>query len=167
MIMIAAVNNNWAIGENNDLLYHISRDMKFFREKTKENVIIIGRKTLESFPNGKPLKNRINIVMTHDEGFSCDDTIIVHDLGELFDAVSIFEGLEVYVCGGAEIYKLLEPYCDTAYITKIDDDRKAQKYMPNLDEASGWVLAEKSEEYNEDGYSFRFCTYKNTSTNKL
>ena len=76
MILIAAVNNNWGIGAENDLLYHIPRDMKFFRGKTKDNIIIVGRKTLESFPNGAPLKYRDNIVLTRDSSYNANGAVI-------------------------------------------------------------------------------------------
>ena len=163
MKMIAAVNNNWGIGSDNDLLYHISEDMKFFRSKTKDNVIIVGRKTLESFPGGKPLKNRVNIVLTRDKNYSCDDAIIVNDVDSLFIELKKFSDKDIYVCGGGEIYKLLCPFCDTAYITKVFDDMEAKKFMPNLDELTHWELTEESETFNDGNYSFKFCTYTNKS----
>ena len=163
MKLIAAVNNNWGIGKDNDLLYHISTDMKFFRSKTKDNVIIVGRKTLESFPGGNPLKNRVNIVLTRDINYTCDDAIIVHNINELLDKLNDYRNLEIYVCGGEEIYNLLCPYCDTAYITKIDDNLDAQKFFPNLDKMPDWKVTEESEELSENGYNFKFCTYINKS----
>lgn len=163
MILIAAVNNSWGIGAGNDLLYHIPRDMKFFRGKTKDNIIIIGRKTLESFPNGAPLKYRDNIVLTRDSSYRAEGAVICNNISAVSDYIGSHKDKEVFVCGGAEIYRLLLPYCSLAYITKIYDDKQAEKFMPNLDIENGWVLEETSEEYNEDGYSFRFCTYKNTN----
>lgn len=163
MILIAAVNNSWGIGAENDLLYHIPRDMKFFRGKTKDNIIIIGRKTLESFPNGAPLKYRDNIVLTRDSSYMAEGAVICNNISAVSDYIGSHKDKEVFVCGGAEIYRLLLPYCSLAYITKIYDDKQAEKFMPNLDIENGWVLEETSEEYNEDGYSFRFCTYKNTN----
>lgn len=163
MILIAAVNNGWGIGAENDLLYHIPRDMKFFRGKTKDNIIIIGRKTLESFPNGAPLKYRDNIVLTRDSSYRAEGAVICNNISAVSDYIGSHKDKEVFVCGGAEIYRLLLPYCSLAYITKIYDDKQAEKFMPNLDIENGWVLEETSEEYNEGGYSFRFCTYKNTN----
>ena len=163
MILIAAVNNNWGIGAGNDLLYHIPRDMKFFRGKTKDNIIIVGRKTLESFPNGAPLKYRDNIVLTRDSSYNANGAVICNDIEAVSDYINSHTDKEVYVCGGAEIYSLLLPYCSLAYITTIDDDKQAEKFMPNLDVEKNWVLYETSEEFDENGYKFRFCTYKNTN----
>ena len=162
MKMIVAVNNNWGIGKDNDLLYHISQDMKFFREKTKGNIIIVGRKTLESFPDSKPLKFRTNVVLTRDKDYSQDDCIILHNLTDLFGYLKSTKD-EVYVCGGEEIYKLLEPYCDVAYVTKINDNKDATKFFPDLDKLSNWEITSESDEYNEDNYSFKFVEYKNNN----
>ncbi len=160
MKLIAAVNNNWGIGKGNDLLYHIPTDMKFFRSKTKDNIIIIGRKTLESFPNSKPLPYRINIVLTRDTSYAAEGTVLCNNLDDVFSYIKTVDK-DVYVCGGAEIYKLLLPYCDVAYITKIYDDKNAEKFMPDLDNDDNWELFEKSEDIEENGLTFSFCTYKN------
>lgn len=161
MKLIAAVNNEWGIGKNNDLLYHIPEDMKFFRAKTKDNIIIIGRKTLESFPGGKPLKNRVNIVMTRDLNYKCEEAVVVHSVEEIADAAKKYAGKEIYLCGGEKIYKLLLPYCEEAFITKVYDSCECEKFMVNLDEKSDWYLSEKSNIFEDSGYKFSFCTYKN------
>ena len=161
MKLIAAVNKNWGIGKDNDLLYHIPGDMKFFRAKTKDNVIIVGRKTLESFPESKPLKFRTNIVLTNDINYKVNDAVIMHSVDDVLDFVKKINDKDVYVCGGEQIYSLLLPYCETAYITKIEDDKSAQKFMPNLDTNSDWILSDESEQIFENGYSYKFCTYTN------
>lgn len=167
MIIIAAVDKNWGIGKDNDLLYHIKEDMKFFRSKTKDNIIIIGRKTLESFPDAKPLKNRINLVLTTNKNYKADkDAIILTSIGEIFEYIKNYPEKDVYVCGGANIYNELLPYCETALITKINDEKDAQKYMPNLDNNPDWEMSEISETLYEDDLSFNFCTYKNKRTKK-
>ncbi len=163
MILIAAVNNNWGIGKGNDLLYHISEDMKFFRSKTKDNVIIIGRKTLESFPGGKPLKNRVNIVLTTDKNYKAEDTVICNSVYEVLEKTKDYPDKEIYLCGGEKVYREFLDYCDTALITKVFDDKDAEKFLANLDEAENWDLTDTSEIIEEDGLSFQFCTYKNTS----
>lgn len=167
MILIAAVNNNWGIGKDNDLLYHIPEDMKFFRSKTKENLIIVGRKTLESFPGGEPLKNRINIVITRNKDYDAKGGIVCTDVKELKNSLKPYTDKEVYICGGEQIYKQFLPYCHTALITKVYDDKACEKYMPNLDEIDNWVLSEKSEDYTDNGLSFCFCTYTNNSPKNL
>lgn len=160
MKLIVAVNNNWGIGKGNDLLYHLPTDMKFFRNKTKDNIIIIGRKTLESFPDSKPLPYRTNIVLTRDCSYSADGTVICNNLSEVFENIKTTQK-DVYVCGGAEIYELLLPFCSEAFVTKVYDDRDAQKFMPNLDDNDNWELVEKTENIEENGLTFSFCTYKN------
>lgn len=161
MKIIAAVNKNWGIGKDNDLLYHIPGDMKFFRSKTKDNIIIVGRKTLESFPEGKPLKFRTNIVLTKNTDYFAEDAVIKHSVDDILAYLKDFPEKEIYVCGGAQIYELLLPFCSEAYITKIDDDIEAEKFMPNLDSHQDWKLTEESQSFLENGYSYKFCTYKN------
>lgn len=167
MNLIVAVNENWGIGSGNDLLYHIPQDMKFFRSKTKDNVIIIGRKTLESFPNGNPLKNRINIVLSTDKDYKKDDVIVVNSVEQLWDYLKAYQDKEIYLCGGEQIYKLLYNYCDTAYVTKIFDSKNAEKYMQNLDLEENWEIADTSPILEDGGYKFRFLTYKNNSPIKF
>jgi len=161
MKLIAAVNKNWGIGKDNDLLYHIPGDMKFFRSKTKDNIIIVGRKTLESFPDGKPLKFRTNVVLTTDTNYKADDAVIFNTVDDIVSYVKNHSDKDVYVCGGAQIYNLFLPLCSTAYITKIDDDKDAEKFMTNLDDNPDWKLIEQSETFVENGYSYKFCTYTN------
>ena len=160
MNVIAAVNENWGIGKNNDLLYHLPSDMKFFREKTKGNIIIVGRRTLESFPNAAPLKDRINIVLTKDKSYKKENAIICGGISQLFDILKKYDSKSIYVCGGEMIYSLLLPYCDTAYITKVFDSAPSEKFFPDLDKNPDWKLDFQSEQMVENGLSFAFCTYK-------
>ena len=162
MKLIAAVSSEWGIGYNNDLLFHIPEDMKFFRSKTKDNVIITGRKTLESFPGGKPLKNRINIVLTNNKSYKVEDAVTVNTVSELFNRLDTISGKEIFVCGGEQIYKLLLPYCDTAFITKIEAHKLCDKFFPNLDNEPCWRLTNKSERHSDNGLDFTFLTYTNS-----
>ena len=146
MNAIAAVDVNWAIGNKNRLLTSIPADMKFFREKTMGHVVVMGRKTLESFPNGLPLKNRVNIVLTANRSYRVKDAIIVHTKEELLEELKKYDSNELYVIGGGSIYEMLIPYCDTAYITKIDHAYAADTYFPNLDQMDDWEMTEVSEE---------------------
>ncbi len=161
MKLIVAVNNYWGIGKGNDLLYHIPSDMKFFRSKTKDNIIIIGRKTLESFPDAKPLPYRTNIVLTRDSTYQADGTVICNNTDEVFEYLKNNSERDVYVCGGEEIYKLFLPYCIEALVTKVNDNCEAEKFMPNLDEDKNWELTNQSEIMADNGFEFCFCTYKN------
>ncbi len=161
MKLIAAVSENWGIGKDNGLLFSIPTDMKFFRETTKGHTVVMGRKTLESFPGGKPLKNRVNIVLSKQlkdgEGYT-----VVRSLEELLEAVSKIDD-QVFIIGGESIYKLLLPYADTAYITKVDAIVPADSFMPNLDNDKLWEMESSSAKISENDLSFRFCTYKRIS----
>lgn len=160
MNLIAAVDSNWAIGNKNKLLVSIPEDMKFFRTTTTGRVVVMGRKTLESFPNGLPLKNRTNIVLTRDRGYRAGDAIIVHDLDGLHRELEKYDSRDIYVIGGEKIYKQLVDACDTAYITKIDFAYAADAYFPNLDEMPEWEIVEESEEQTYFDLEYVFAKYK-------
>jgi dihydrofolate reductase len=160
MKMIASADRNWAIGYKNELLTRIPSDMKFFRSKTVGKVIVMGRKTLESFPNGLPLPKRINIVLTSKENFEAKDAVIVHSLEELLEELKQYDSEQIYVVGGESIYRQLEPYCDTAYITRINHAFQADTYFPNLDQMEGWALVEESEEHTCFDLEFHFNCYR-------
>lgn len=160
MNLIVAVDRNWAIGKDNALLESIPDDMKFFRETTTGNVVVMGRKTLESFPGGRPLKNRTNIVLTNNRAFEREGAIIVHSMDQLDDVLSQFDSDRIFVIGGASIYRLLLNRCDTAYITKIHHAYDADTWFPNLDEKPEWELAECSDTKEYQDLTYCFCTYK-------
>ena len=160
MNAIAAVDANCAIGNKNRLLTSIPADMKFFREKTMGHVVVMGRKTLESFPNGLPLKNRINIVLTANRSYKVKDAIIVHTKEELLEELKKYDSNELYVIGGGSIYEMLIPYCDTAYITKIDHVYAADTYFPNLDQMNDWEMTEVSEEQTCFDLEYVFAKYE-------
>ena len=160
MNAIAAVDANWAIGNKNRLLTSIPADMKFFREKTMGHVVVMGRKTLESFPNGLPLKNRINIVLTANRSYKVKDAIIVHTKEELLEELKKYDSNELYVIGGGSIYEMLIPYCDTVYITKIDHAYAADTYFPNLDQMDDWEMTEVSEEQTCFDLEYVFAKYE-------
>lgn len=160
MKIIVAVSENWGIGKNNDLLFSIPTDMKFFRETTKGNTVVMGRKTLESFPGGNPLKNRTNVVisrtMNPDEK---EGVVVFRSIEEFIENKNRFDD-EIFIIGGASIYKQMLEYADTALVTKVDATVDADAYMPNLDEDNNWILSDCSDEITENGLTFRFCTYK-------
>ena len=160
MKAIAAVDSNWAIGNKNRLLTSIPADMKFFREKTNGQVVVMGRKTLESFPNGLPLKNRTNIVLTANRSYQVKDAIIVHTQEELLEELKKYDSEEIYIIGGESIYRMMIPYCDTAYITKIDHSYEADTYFPNLDEMEDWQMTEESEEQTCFDLEYAFTKYE-------
>lgn len=158
MKLIAAVDKNWGIGNKGKLLISIPDDMKFFRETTTGNVVVMGRKTLESFPGGKPLKDRINIVLTTDKNYHIDGATVCHSVDEVLSELKKYDTDNVYIIGGGSIYELFEPYCDTALITRIDYAYDADTHFPDLNK-KGWRLTEESEEQTYFDVIYHFCTY--------
>ncbi len=160
MNVIAAVDKNWAIGKENKLLVSIPADMKFFREMTTGKAVVMGRKTLESFPNGLPLKNRTNIVLSANPAYQVKDAIVVHSKDELNEELRRYHSDDIYVIGGESVYRMMLEECDTAYITKIDYSYEADSYFPNLDEKDNWRLEAESEEQTYFDLEYCFLKYK-------
>ena len=159
MNLIASVDKNWAIGLKNKLLVRIPEDQRFFRETTTGKVVVMGRKTLESFPGGLPLKNRTNIVLTRDRGYDAKGAIVVHSLEELLKKLEQYPSQDIYIIGGESIYRQLLPYCDVAHITRIDYAYEADSWFPNLDERTEWQVTGESEEqtyFNLEYYFYRY-----------
>lgn len=160
MNLIAAVDNNWAIGKNNNLLVRIPMDQKFFRETTTGKVVVMGRKTLESFPGGRPLKMRTNIVLTHNPNYKVENAIVVHSMDELHEELKKYKSEDIYVIGGEKIYEQLLDECDVAHITKINFSYDADAYFPNLDERPEWKITGGSEEQTYFDLEFYFYKYE-------
>lgn len=160
MKLIASADKNWGIGFKNKLLVSIPTDMKFFRQTTTGKIVVMGRKTLESFPNGLPLKNRTNIVLTGNKDYRVKDAVIVHTLEELQEELKRYQSDDIYVIGGERIYRQLLPLCDTAYITRIDHAFQADTFLPNLDELEDWKMTEEGEEQTCFDLEFRFTKYE-------
>ncbi|MCD8132449.1 MAG: dihydrofolate reductase [Clostridiales bacterium] len=160
MNLIAAVDRNWAIGLNNKLLVQIPADMKFFHETTTGNVVVMGRKTLESFPNGRPLPNRVNIVLTQDPSYRVRDAVIVHSIDELHEELRNYPSEDIYVIGGESIYRQLVDECDVAHITKINYTYEADAWFPNLDEKPEWQITADSEEQTYFDLEYYFYKYE-------
>lgn len=160
MNLIVAVDENWGIGKDNKLLVSIPADMKFFRETTTGKVVVMGRKTLESFPGGLPLKNRTNIVLTHNLSYQAKGAVLVHSEEELMRELENYPSEDVYVIGGESIYRQLLPYCDTAHVTKIGYTYEADSYFPNLDELDQWEETAASEEQTYFDLEYQFVKYE-------
>lgn len=157
MKLIVAADKNWAIGKDNDLLCHLPGDLKYFKERTTGKTVVMGRKTLESLPGGKPLPKRTNIVLTRDESFEKEGCVIIHSIEELLEK---YGQEDLMVMGGAEIYTKLLPYCDTCYITEIDKEFEADKHIPNVSADPSFEKVWESDEQIENGISYRFVEYK-------
>ena len=160
MNLIVAVDKNWAIGKENKLLVSIPQDMKFFRETTIGKVVVMGRKTLESFPGGQPLKQRTNIVLTTDKSYSVKDAIVVHTMDELLEELKKYNDEDIYVIGGESIYRQMLPHCNLAHVTKIHHAYEADTYFPNLDEKDEWVVTGVSDEQTYFNLEYEFVRYE-------
>lgn len=160
MRLIVNVDNNWGIGLKNKLLVRIPNDMKFFRNQTIGKVIVMGRNTLESFPQSQPLAGRTNIVLTKNMDYKVNGATIVHSIEELMEELKKYEDDDIYICGGETVYKQLLPYCNKAYVTKVDHSYEADAHFPNLDEEAGWKQVEESEEQTYFDLEYVFATYE-------
>lgn len=159
MNLIVVVDEKWGIGRENGLLFRLKKDMAFFRKTTTGKVVVVGANTFASFPNGA-LPNRVNVVLDS-SGMQHDGAITVATLDELDGALSNYSTDDVYVSGGASVYKLLLDRCKTAYVTKVRADGQAQVFFPNLDELNNWELVKQSDEIEDEGYIITFCEYVN------
>ncbi len=150
------VDKNWGIGIKGDQMVFNREDLKNFNKLTVGNTVVMGYTTLISLPKG-PLKDRKTIVF-YDKYETIEDVEVVHSLDEFLELAK--EHGEIFVSGGASIYKLLLPYCKYAYVTKLDEEYEVDTYFPNLDEMSGWIC--ESEEKGKFGQGTSYCIYKNT-----
>ena len=160
MNLIVTVDSNWAIGYRGKLLVSIPEDMKFFRSETTGKVVVLGRKTLDTFPGGQPLKNRTNIILTRNPNYQVKGAIICHSVEEVLEELKKYNSEDVYIIGGDSIYKEFLPYCDVAHVTRTDHVYDADAWFPNLEEDPAWVLTGESEEKTYFDLEFRFCRYE-------
>ena len=160
MNLIVAVDNNWAIGSKNELLIRSPNDHKHFREETTGKVVVLGRKTLETFPQGMPLKNRINIILSKDPNYQVKDAIVVHSIEELLEELKKYDEENIYIIGGESIYRQMLPYCDVAHVTKIDHAYEADAYFPDLDSDPEWEITADSDEQVYFDITYQFLKYE-------
>ena len=163
MNLIVNVDKNWAIGLGSKLLVRIPQDMKYFRSMTTGHVVVMGRKTLESFQESKPLPNRVNIVLTRDQGYQAPGALVVHSMEELKEELEKYSGEEIFVIGGGQIYRELLPLCDKAYVTKVDRAFDADVYFPDLDQDPQWKMTKVSEEQTYFDLEYVFAVYERTA----
>ena len=162
MKAILHADKEWGIGKSNSLMFKIPADMKFFKETTTGNTVVMGSNTLKSLPNGEPLKNRVNIVL-YPYGEKRDDCTVVNSLEELFSEIKKYDKDKVFVIGGAMLYRTLLPYCDEVLVTKVDAVGGADVFFENLDKNENFKLIYESEPQETNGLQIRFMTYKNLS----
>lgn len=163
MILIFAVDENWNIGYDGDMLFKISEDLKRFRRLTEGNIIIMGRKTFESLPDKKALPNRINIVITRDKDYSSEDTIVIHSIDELFPLLEELNPkgeMKNFVIGGGNIARQLIKHCNKAYITKVlKRFDMTDTLIPNLDKEKDWVIEKESQFYKQEDLVYKYVDY--------
>lgn len=160
MNMIVAVDQNWAIGNKGELLISIPADHKMFRQETTGKVVVLGRKTLETFPNGLPLVNRTNIILSSNPNYRVKDAIIVHSVEELLKTIAQYDTKEVYIIGGETVYRQMLPYVDTIHVTRIDRAYEADAFFPNLEEDPQWQITAESEEQTYFDTTYAFIKYE-------
>ncbi len=172
MQAILHCDNKWGIGKGNDLMFRLPKDMKFFKTQTTGKVVVMGSNTLLSFPNGKPLKNRTNIVLWPNcpeakERAVRDGFILIESLADLAFEIAKYPSNDVFVIGGAMMYHTLLPYCNKVLLTKVKEDGNAQVFFDNLDELSNWNQIYASEEQEDNGHIIQFTTYQNNSVKSI
>lgn len=160
MNMIVAVDENWGIGNQGDLLVRIPNDQKMFRQETTGKVIVLGRKTLETFPQKQPLPNRTNIILSRNMQYEVKDAIVVHSVEELLEELKKYDEEDIYIIGGDSIYQQMLPYCDVAHVTWIEHKYRADSYFPNLEEDPQWKMTEESEEQTYFDLTYYFRKYE-------
>ena len=160
MNLIVAADSRWGIGKNGGLLADLPTDMKYFREHTRDKVVVMGRKTLESLPGKKGLPKRVNFVLTSNPDFEAERCTVVHSEDELWEAVSEYAPDDVFLIGGATLYNRFYKSCDKLYVTKIDADLGADTFIVDFDGDSDFEIISESEPVTENGLTYRFVIYK-------
>lgn len=167
MNLIVAVDNNWGIGKDGELLYHIKEDMQYFKAMTLGKCVIMGRKTFESLPNKKPLPHRHNVILSTDPDYKVEGATVVHSMQEMKEETYKYKISDSILIGGASLYKELLPYCDQLFITKIYPDKgyekQADSFFPDIDAGANWEWCYKSEmKYDASQHvSYEFIRYRN------
>ncbi len=156
MNAIVAVDQNWAIGKDGDQLCYISADLKRFKALTTGHPVILGRKTLTTFPGGRPLPGRRNLILSRDPAFTVEGAEVYHDLDALLAAAPA----DSFVIGGGSVYRELLPYCETVYVTKIMSIFSADTFFPDLDADPEWEVARTEGPLEENGLQFQYLTYQ-------
>jgi len=167
MNLIVAVDQNYGIGSGNELLYYIPEDLKFFKFKTLNKVIVMGSKTFLSLPDSAPLKNRTNIILTQNENLNAKGAIVANSIPALAEVLKSYNSDDIFVIGGASVYTELLPFVKTAYVTKIEATRPAESFFPDIEKEESWKLLDSSKKYVSSGISFSFLAFENIAVKSL
>ena len=160
MNLIVAVDEYWAIGNKGELLVRIPNDQKMFRNETVGKVVVLGRKTLDTFPQKQPLAKRTNIILTRNENYKVKDAVVVHSVEELLEELKKYNSDDIYIIGGDSVYQQLLPYCDVAHVTYIEETYAADSYFPNLEKDPEWEMTAESEEQTYFDITYYFRKYE-------
>ena len=161
MNMIVCVSRNWGIGKDNQLLFHIPNDLKQFRTLTIGKTIVMGHNTLKSLPGGKPLPERTNIVLSRDPSLVVEGATVCHDMQDVLIELSTVSPDDVFIIGGASVYKMFLPYCRRALITRVDAAPEADSFFPDLQEHPQWKIRQESDFMEHNGLSYQYVEYIN------
>ena len=156
MNLIVMVDQNWAIGNAGDQLVYIPADLKRFKELTTGHPVVLGRKTMATFPGGRPLKGRRNLILSRNPDFAPEGGEVFPDLPAMLEKIPE----DAFVIGGESVYRALLPHCDCAYITKVAHSYEADTFFPNLDSDPQWEVTEEGEPQDHEGLTFRYVTYR-------
>lgn len=166
MNIIVAVDDNWGIGKNNSLLFRLPQDLAHFKQITTGNIVVMGSNTLKSLPKARPLPDRINIVLWPD-GEDVDGAIVVRSLEELFEKLGKFQTDNIFIIGGAMLYKTMLPYCEKAYVTKVFANGEATLHFENLDINPDWTIDSREDTVEDNGYTIQYYIYINNNIKKF
>ena len=168
IISILNCDKEYGIGKKNGLLFSLKEDMRFFRTTTLNHVVAMGENTLLSFPNQKPLKNRINIVLSADETHNYEGVVNVHSFDEFLKVVKKHaDNEDVYIIGGASMYRQTLPYVDLVLLTKVDAIGGAEVFFVNIDDDPNFEIISESEPIQDGDYKIKFVTYKNNNKKEI
>lgn len=163
MNLIVAADRNWAIGRDGDQLVRLSGDLRYFKDMTMGHAVILGRRTLSTFPGGLPLEGRLNLILSRNPDFRCPGAEVFRDVDSLLAAAPA----DSFVIGGGSVYRALLPRCDRAYVTKLDGVWEADTWFPRLDWDPEWELVQVSAPMEEKGVTFTFTMYERVSGGRL
>lgn len=164
MNLIVAVEKSWGIGKGGTMPWHISADLKYFKEKTLGKTVIMGRKTLLSFPNKKPLPKRDNVILSSNCEYTVDCASVINSISDIAPKQ---DSDDTFIIGGGSIYRELLPFCRYAYVTKIDAAFECDTYFENLDKLDNWKMVSSTDMQTENGVNFCFTVYENLTPQKL
>ena len=160
MNIIVTVDERWAIGNNEKLLVQIPRNQKLLMEETAGKVVVVGRKALQTFPQGMPLQGRTTIVLSGNSGLKIKGATVVHSVEALLKELKKYRDEDIFVVGGESVFAQLLPYCNVAHVTRVDHAYAANKYFPNLDKDGSWTVTAESDEQTYFDIAYEFLKYE-------